>query len=392
PSDETDENDDQDDAPRQPPAAAPNFDQAPADEREARRSRVRVRFVGQNGAEQNGEAQPAEATPRAPVAPGADIVVSVGPNGIVIASEDLEALDEFEDLFRQIAESSTAGAEYTVFYLKYAQAEVAAVLLKEILTGDTGEAGGAEGSLLGDLAGAALGDSGGGIMGSLLGLGGDGGLGSLSASGTFTVVAEPRLNALVVQAGAADLDLIEQMLKVIDQESSPEDVQTIPPPRLIPVFNTSAEEVAAVVRQVYAQQMASTGGGRDQPSPQDLIRALRGGRGGGRDNSRQAQEQQMKMTVSVDRRSNALVVSAPDPIFKDVKSLVQQLDQIGVESAEVMEVVTLRRANPEVVQRALSSIAGSNVTVNTTPAAAGAGASPALRTSPPTTSITTAAL
>ena len=89
-----------------------------------------------------------------------------------------------------------------------------------------------------------------------------------------------RLNALVVEAKPADLDTIEQLLRVLDQPTSPEEIEVDAPPRLIPVYNMAASQVAAVVQQVYQDRVRSTGGGQQQPSPEDIIRLLRGGRGG----------------------------------------------------------------------------------------------------------------
>lgn len=310
------------------------------------------------GAEEDGQ-QDGDPVNRA----GADIIVAPGPGGILIASEDLDALDEFEQVLQTLASRGATGREYTVFYLKYARAEVAAELLTQILGGGTGggSANGEGPGLLGDLASAALGDTGGGLVGSLLGLGGGGG--AISTSGSVTMVADQRLNALVVQANPSDLDLVEQLLQVIDQEASPEDVQTFARPRLIPVYYTSAEEIAGVVRQVYAERLAGAGGNtRRQPSPEEFIRALRGRRGG---SSRSAQDEQQKMTIGVDPRSNSLVVSAPEPVFEEVRALVEQLDQAGAEETETVRVVTLKSASPELVQKAIVSITGGNVTTNT---------------------------
>jgi hypothetical protein len=65
-------------------------------------------------------------------------------------------------------------------------------------------------------------------------------------------------------------------------------------------------------------------------------------------------------------RSNSLIVSAPEPLFQEVKLLVAQLDQAGTESTETVQTIAIRRANPQVVQQALSSVMGTKVTVNQT--------------------------
>ncbi|MCC9627336.1 hypothetical protein LOC68_02920 [Blastopirellula sp. JC732] len=352
----------------------------PREDESARVYNTPFRFVSETTV---AETEATEATPTAadetkttdaPKKP-AEIIIMPGPGGIVIASDDTEALDQLEELIQMLGDRiSNSGADYTVFYLKHAPADVAADLLSRILTGQSasgGDAGGGGGGLLGDMASSMLG-GGGGLMGSLLGLGGSSGS-SYTASGSFSVVADGRLNALVVKGTPADVQVIEQLLKIIDQPHSPEDVQTKAKPRMIPVLYQPANDVLNVVKQVYADRIAesaSGGGQQRQPSPEDFIRALggggRGGRGGGQGGQGGAQSEPAKMTIGVDTRSNSLVVSAPDPLYDEVKLLVEQLDQAGTDSQETMQVVNIRKSNPTTVQNALKSILGPNVTSNTT--------------------------
>jgi type II secretory pathway component GspD/PulD (secretin) len=323
-----------------------------------------------------------------PSKPGAEIVVSVGPSGIVIASEDLEALDEFEALLRSLMDRTPAGGaqDFTIVYLKYAKADIAAALLQEILGAGGGDAGGGGGGggLLGNIASMALGGGGGGgggdLIGGLLGLGGGGdeggGTAAIQTTGKVTIIPDPRLNALVVQAGPSDLELVEQLLKVIDQEFSPEDVQTQPIPRMIAVKFVTADEVAAVVREVYSSRIAAAAGGggqRQQPSPEEFIRALRGGGGrGGRGGAGDKQRgEEQKMTIGVDKRSNSLIVSAPDPLFREVEKLVAQIDKAGTETDDVTTVVQIKNASPELVKNAISAHFGDKAQMNTTPQTAG---------------------
>ncbi|MBW3596124.1 MAG: hypothetical protein KY475_02485 [Planctomycetes bacterium] len=318
--------------------------------------------VNQREEDAPAEDRPAEDRSGAPP----EIIVRVTPTGIIIASEDTEALDEFETLLRTLSDATLlGGAEYTVFYLKYVQAAVAADLITQLITGaPLDDGGGAGGGMMGALMGAALGDTAGGLVGNLLSSGSS----TSTLSTGMNIVAEPRLNALVVQAAPQQLDMIEQLLQVIDQESSPEAIQTLPPPRMIPVQNTSAEAVANTVRQIYAQQIASGSGQQRQPNPEDFIRALRGG-GGGRSGRNRSEESVQQMTVSVDTRSNSIVVSAPDPLFYSVQALVQALDQPGMESPQTTEVVSITGANASTVRSALTAILGDVVKTGTTAAA-----------------------
>jgi type II secretory pathway component GspD/PulD (secretin) len=290
---------------------------------------------------------------------GADIIVAPGPNGLVIASQDLQALNDFEELLLAITGGDQSSVrDFAVFYLRHSTAEAASQIVNQILGGSSGDSDGGGGGLLGGLAGAALGDMGGGLVGSLLGGGGGGGF---TPTGSFSIVPEPRLNMLVVQANATDMQMIERLLEIVDQRGSPETVETVPPPRMIPVYYTSAESVAGVVREVFAAQLASGPGQQRQPSPEDFIRALRGGGRGGRGGGGgggDSGDDGRKLTVGIDSRLNQLVVSAPDDLFVQVEQLVRQLDVEDSDSLEMTRVVTLGKANPEVVRRALASIIG----------------------------------
>jgi hypothetical protein len=152
------------------------------------------------------------------------------------------------------------------------------------------------------------------------------------------------------------LDTIEQLLKVLDQRSGPENVQAEAQPRAIPLYNTAASEVAQIVQQVYQDRMASAGG---VMSPQDMMKMIRGGNN--------SDQQVQKMSLAVDTRNNVLIVRAPDGLFNEVKTLVNDLDQSLADSPQTTKVVSLQHTNSAAVQKALISMLG-NVKTNTTPA------------------------
>jgi type II secretory pathway component GspD/PulD (secretin) len=285
--------------------------------------------------------------------PGAVIVVAPGPGGVLIASDDLEALDDFEALLSSVAErNGSSTRDYAVFYLKYAKAAGVADVLSAIFGG-----GAKSGGLVGDIASNALGDLGGGLMGNLLlGGGGSAASGGGFSSASVEIVPDIRLNALIVRAKPADLDTVEQLLRVLDQRVGPEEVEADLRPRLIPVYNTQASEVATVVQQIYQDRMAS--GGPAVMTPQDMLKMIRG-------NGPNVDQQAQKMTVGIDERSNSLIVRAPDPLFEEVKALVAELDQSDLTSPEVTRVVSLKYSNSSAVQQALTSVLGDQATTST---------------------------
>jgi len=367
----------QTDTPSQPvplePSAGPSRDSSPATNRSAAASLrgSQFHFASQLRPAADSDQGPANADQPTDEPP--EIQVAITPNGLLIKSDDKEALDKFEELFRMAAGPSATvpQRQITVFYLKYAKAEVANTLLQEVLTGPGADSGG--GSLLGDVTSNLLGGGLlGGLVGSLAGGTSDATTSTMQGTGLITVVPDPRLNALIVEANDVDLQFVEQLLRVIDRESSITDIETAGLPRLIPVIHNSAEEIAGVVRQVYADRIATSGGQQRQPSPEDLIRALRGQRGGGNQESR---GEIQKMTVGVDARSNSIIVSAPEPLFLQVKALVEQIDQPGSPDSDVVSIVPIKVSDPEVVKKALGSLMTTQTTTRSSSTQQGGGSS-----------------
>ncbi len=344
--------------PPEAPKPAPKAEQPPnpANASESPTSRFTFTTLQQSDA----EAAP-QTTTRQPQLSN-DIIVSITPSGLVIASNDLDALDDFEKLLGTFTDQSALlGSEPTVYWLKYVKADVAAETLNQIVNGASASGGG--GSLLGDVASSMLGDVGGGMLGGLIG-------GSDSfIAGSASIIPDVRLNALIVQAAPTDLSLIDRLLPIIDREASPEDVQTDGKPRLIPVLYMDAEQMSTIVKQMFPDRIAgAAAGGRQQQqqqaSPADFINALRGGGGGGRGGrggGQGAEAEPAKMAIGVDPRSNSLIVAAPEPLFREVQLLVQQLDQEGLESDDAMDVVTINYGNPESVHAALQALIGEQI-------------------------------
>lgn len=313
---------------------------------------------------ESGEAAEAVPAPK-DAKPQGEIIITMSPQGLIVASDDPVALTDFEDLLRTLSEQNNFTDQApTVFWLKFVKASVASSMVTTVLGGDSGSLGGSAGGGLMDELGGGL-----GMLGGLMGLGGGGGdMGGggggsiLTATGSVSIVPDDRLNALIVQANAMDMKTIETILEVIDREESPEDVQTIARPRLIPVIYSDAKNVADIVKGVFADRMtreAGGGGGNRQPSPEDIIRALRGGRGGGGGGGEGEKSEPPKITIAVDERSNNLIVTATPQDFEDVRTLVEQIDLAGAESEETTSVLTLKgKVNPAVVQQALESVLG----------------------------------
>ena len=299
---------------------------------------------------------------------GAPIVIQSTPAGLVIASDDIEALDAFEALLSQMATPDSAQSDLpTIYWLKYAKADATAELLASVL-------GGAE-STLSSMTDSLTSNLGGGLMGGLMGLAGGGGGGGqesstktiLTTSGTVNITADPRLNALFVQANATDLSIIDLVLAKVDRPDSPEDVQVNGKPGIIPVIYHDAQEIATIVKGILGDRIQGAqssggrgGGGGGQPNPAEIIQALRGGRGGR--GGAQTVSEHPKIGISVDTRSNALIVLATPADFEQVRQLVEILDEGSKQVEDSVVTVPLPgNLNGQAVVGALEALLGKPV-------------------------------
>ncbi len=334
-------------------------------------------------------ANPSTTTPEVAPSPAADeqqpaapkekppIVVSLGPNGLMIASDDVEALDEFERLLNTLTGGTDPGrTELNIFYLKHAKATaVAETLTKIIGSGTSTSTTASQDNVLGQLVAGSVGST----LSSLLNLGAT----TLSPTGMLRITPEPRLNALFIEANTVDMRNIEEVLKKLDMPESPEEVLVNPRARLIPVQNMAADDVAEIVKQIFADKMqsASSRGGGDQqqrPSPADFFAAMRGegGRSGGQrggSSGTAAKEEPERMTIGVDAKSNSLILFASQSTYEEVRMLVEELDSIaGVAEEATTEVVKVT-GNAETIKSTLMAILGENAVSNSSSSSSGRG-------------------
>lgn len=338
---------------------------------------------------------------------GAPIVIREGPGGLMISSNDPDALERFENLLRMIMDQSNyAEIEPEVIYLQNIKAAVAKQLLTDILSGSA-SSGGGSGGLIGDMASGVLGGLGGGLLGSLLGGGGGSAASGSSSSsssgmavGQYSIVADPRLNVLFVKASPPDMKLIEQILRVIDQVEGPFSVEVQGVMELIPVVTQDVGEVLATVKSVFgdriegaagggaARQPAAGGGG--QGNPGDFLMAMRSAFGGGRGNpgaqaAPRADISEPKMSIGADSFTNTLIVVGQPYQIEEVRRLVNMLDDAGESEQEEVVVVEMGALSSPALNDSLKRVLGPRALTNATSGSSG-GSSGTTRTGPSSSS------
>lgn len=240
------------------------------------------------------------------------IIVAPGRDSITIASDDPEALDQFEKLLRTFSgREGRSGRDFHVFTLKSADSTQVAQTLAKLFGQDPLRP---------------------------------------SAFSTVAIVPDERLNAVIVKASANDLATIESLLEVLDTFDVPESLLANKPHR-ITFEHARAVDVEQIVREVYAPQLVSGTTRRQFPIPSGLSR------------EQAAVFEQLNaaasgpaMTLSVDEGTNSLVVVAPGPLLKEVEQLARSLDTPLRNAQHTVRVVALEHISTEALERAMKLI------------------------------------
>lgn len=269
-----------------------------------------------------------------PTVPGAPIIVRRTSGGIVLESEDLDALDDAERLLADLMNSeSTVEAPY-VFLLRHRKAVEAKTLLEGILGlgGGGGGGGGGLGDMMGNMMGNALGGAGGDLLSGLLG-GGGGSDGTTSSllEGTVAINTDVRLNSLVVTGATTnDYDILVTLIDYIDQPEAPQAPDVIGQSYNIPILHREPAEVKETVEAAMPEYFKAAGAANANPEAQMQQQMMRMfqqmGRGGGGQQSDPEAEKPVA-TLVADETASALICTGPEFIYFRVLQLVEQIDQ-----------------------------------------------------------------
>ena len=264
-----------------------------------------------------------------------DVPIVIVPEGdrVTIASTDHAALDQLEELFRALsrAESNTKsmGADFAVFLLRNTGASDVRQLLGELFE-----------QLRKNQSGSA-GDFGSGGFGMGMNLFGPN-------FSEVAVVADDRLNALIIHGDRKERELIEELLTVLDSEDLPNPIDVYQP-ELMRLENTQATRILAILRNVYKSQL-STGGGRKKVEIPEgvssevasVLQQINAAAGA------------PLLTLDVDETTNSIVMRAPPELRQEIQTFVTKLDNgAGRNRSRNVRVIQLQRGKSDLIREAL---------------------------------------
>ncbi len=255
--------------------------------------------------------------------------------GLLIQSDDTEALSRFEEHIRAITGPLDAIASPpVVFYLQHTKPNDALRLLGELLDGDESirnQSGGLVNGYVSSGSSAAFASS---LVKS------DEGTTTMMA-GSITIVADTRLNRLIAQGTTADIERVEGYLKIIDKDQSIAAIETYGTSKVIELEHTKAIEVAEAIREAYAGRVTTSKPDRDAQGQTAVDLAKKAA-----EEKRAAilktttteppSDLEPKMTVAVHEASNSLIVTAPKQLFAEVEKLAKLIDSRGEQAIEVI--------------------------------------------------------
>ncbi len=318
----------------------------------------------ENGSGDDDDYRPA---PQLPSIPGSPIEMRVTDYGIVLKSEDLDALDDLERIIANQLGEDSALALPTFFFLKHRPAEGMKGFLEEYYgMSDSGGGGGGGGGLMGGMMNNMLGGGAGDILDGLLGGGGGGSVGAGELEGDVRFGVDAAFNAIYV-AGATgnDLDQIAEIIDVLDQPEAPHDPELVGKFRTIQIIHRDPTEVKDLIEAQLADLIdtgKSEGGNQQNNEARQMMQMMqqitgnKGGRGG------DTEQEKPKVKLGVDTTTNQLLVTGPEFIYKEVLKMVIELDREELSDAPSMQMFQ-RTGDTEVIKSALKAMFGDKIEI-----------------------------
>ncbi len=247
------------------------------------------------------------------------VVVVANNDRWTLASEDTAALDQFERLLAMVlspkVEPFATTGNYSVYLLQHAGAENVQELLTELFRPADRTS---QRSALSDL------------------------------MRRVKIVADARINALIVNGSRADRSIVEQLLGVLDSEDLVDTLQQITP-TMLPLENASADNVVDIIRDVYRSQLAVGAGRRPVTIPEGvssevatLLQQIN------------AQAAGPLLTVAVDETTNSVVMRAPAELSREIIKFVDSLDQQAAATpSKRVDLIRLKSTNAKNLEKAL---------------------------------------
>ena len=166
--------------------------------------------------------------------------------------------------------------------------------------------------------------------------------------GNVAVVADDRLNALIIHGDREERELIRELLRVLDTKELANPI-VVHQPELLRLENTQADRVLGILQNVYKSQLQSGGGRRKVEIPEgvspevaSVLQQINAAAGA------------PVLTLDVDATTNSIVMRAPPELRQEIQTFVSSLDAgAGKNRSRNVRVIRLRRGKSDQIRDAL---------------------------------------
>lgn len=162
------------------------------------------------------------------------------------------------------------------------------------------------------------------------------------------IVADTRINGLIVSGNRADRIVVEELLGVLDSEDLLDTLQQVTP-TVVQLTSSSARSVANVIENVYKSQLSAGGGRRAIDIPEGVTTSVAIVL-----QQLNAQATGPLLTIAVDETTNSIVLRAPLDLTTEIRSFIEKLDQRSIDaSGKRVRLLRLESTNTKNLEKAI---------------------------------------
>ena len=260
-------------------------------------------------------------TPQAPTGPQvkpSPIIVVLGEDQWTLASDDTAALDQFNRLLDSmlspaVTPFATTG-NFSVYLLRHAGADQVQELLTDLFKpGDRSSRSP-----------------------------------TVDVFQRVKIVADARINGLIVSGNRADRKIIEELLGVIDSEELLDTLQQLTP-TTVQLQSASAKSVAGIIEDVYKSQLSAGAGRRPVQIPEGVTTSVAIVL-----QQLNAQASSPLLTIAVDEITNSIVLRAPVDLTTEIKTFIEKLDKQSIDApGRRVQLLRLESTNTKNLEKAI---------------------------------------
>ncbi len=162
------------------------------------------------------------------------------------------------------------------------------------------------------------------------------------------IVADPRINGLIVTGNRADRRIVEELLGVIDSEDLLDTLQQITP-TTVQLQSANAKNVADIIEDVYKSQLSAGAGRRPVEIPEGVTTSVAIVL-----QQLNAQASSPLLTIAVDEITNSLILRAPVDLTNEIKAFIEKLDKQSTDApGRRVQLLRLESTNTKNLEKAL---------------------------------------